>query len=1043
MKISVKGLVTLSFITLSVLLFLTSLPNLHFNHVYAQTQNVTLSGSPTSLPILTYENFILGIHLHYPSNWQYNNGNTNVTLGPSRDQIGILSIAGPTMGLNISIEERARILINNQKINNTDYHLDESRSTTIHGNPAYVWTHIQKFSNGTVSKGINVVVEDPKNPNKSWFISFGPESLSTYNSLLPDVRNIINSLELISSSSSSLPFTNTIQGAFMALANNNNNTNTNKGSTNQDNLFHFSSTERAANISNSTGNITQQLSLTNPVNLTISGENQNPRISVGENGNIYVVWENFTGDQILFSKSTDDGNTFSKPILVNTGGRGNEPQISASGNNVYILWEKRYNMIGFSKSTDDGATFNNETTWGNESSSDISKAQLAVFDNNVYILMYGSDSHPHPLLFMRSTDAGSHFDKPVKVSTNVTVDSTNFPQIALSNNGNIIVAWYSGDKILTKRSTDHGTTFNNNVVTLFTRGSCTSDLKISYSLNNIHAVCIMEGHEKREGEVPGTHYILDYKILLYVKSSDNGDTFSDPVSLTDKEHSDVDNAPFIFSNENDVYIAFDNYGGSKNYKDIYFARSSDSGNTFHNPLNVSNETKESAISNMKVIGNNIYITWNNENNARPLIFAASTSGGTIFGHPMNLSKSNSYSSQPDLAVYHKKAYAVWRSGHDTTRAVIQFAAITQNCNMNCMNQEMGNNSNQVNNKKTVELYSKQNAMTSVTENTSTPKLPTQCNGYNSTCAPILSSKPSSPSNSSIGSVNHELVVNVVPNQTVNENSTVVLLGIASDLDPNSKISYLWKQIAGPLVTLKGNDTATPTFIAPATASSDTDLKFALTAKDDKGAESINPAIVTIKVKHANLSPSQTNNNNNNFTSINDTINSLHISPGQQQLNPTNKVNGFVAIYLKGAGLTLQIPKNWFEKKFDGKSISFCSDSDCHSANMTIDVQTFNPTPGSYFSSVNDLPQNVFNGVLYSERLSGLQILQIHPLGYNHQDVLFSFHDPVSGQDAVGLGVHLIGNGHLYVIHFVATKETWNAFMPVIVYITSTWHYNIR
>jgi hypothetical protein len=51
---------------------------------------------------------------------------------------------------------------------------------------------------------------------------------------------------------------------------------------------------------------------------------------------------------------------------------------------------------------------------------------------------------------------------------------------------------------------------------------------------------------------------------------------------------------------------------------------------------------------------------------------------------------------------------------------------------------------------------------------------------------------------------------VVFNQTVNQNTTVVLLGIASDPDPNSTINYSWKQISGPVVTLKESNTTTPT-----------------------------------------------------------------------------------------------------------------------------------------------------------------------------------------------------------------------------------------
>src|SRR6476661_1994426 len=80
-------------------------------------------------------------------------------------------------------------------------------------------------------------------------------------------------------------------------------------------------------------------------------------------------------------------------------------------------------------------------------------------------------------------------------------------------------------------------------------------------------------------------------------------------------------------------------------------------------------------------------------------------------------------------------------------------------------------------------------------------------------------------------VNHPPVVKVGPNQTVNENATVMLVGFAFDPDPNDKLSYLWKQIAGPVVKLTNNTSTNPSFTAPH-VSSDTQLKFLLSAKDD-------------------------------------------------------------------------------------------------------------------------------------------------------------------------------------------------------------------
>ncbi len=99
-------------------------------------------------------------------------------------------------------------------------------------------------------------------------------------------------------------------------------------------------------------------------------------------------------------------------------------------------------------------------------------------------------------------------------------------------------------------------------------------------------------------------------------------------------------------------------------------------------------------------------------------------------------------------------------------------------------------------------------------------------------------------------VNHPPVVKAGPDQTVEENGTVVLHGIANDSDPGDIISYSWRQMAGHAVKLSSSNSKNPSFIAPK-VSVDTQLRFALTARDDRGATSITPANVTITVEHIN------------------------------------------------------------------------------------------------------------------------------------------------------------------------------------------------
>jgi len=120
---------------------------------------------------------------------------------------------------------------------------------------------------------------------------------------------------------------------------------------------------------------------------------------------------------------------------------------------------------------------------------------------------------------------------------------------------------------------------------------------------------------------------------------------------------------------------------------------------------------------------------------------------------------------------------------------------------------------------------------------------------------ISTSGPNGTSNTNVvPSINHPPVAKVGPDQTVNENATVNLVGFAIDPDPDDKVSYSWMQIAGPAIALTAANTDTPSFTAPYNLPSDTPLKFTLTAKDNKGAESTNPATVTILVKHINHPP---------------------------------------------------------------------------------------------------------------------------------------------------------------------------------------------
>lgn len=97
---------------------------------------------------------------------------------------------------------------------------------------------------------------------------------------------------------------------------------------------------------------------------------------------------------------------------------------------------------------------------------------------------------------------------------------------------------------------------------------------------------------------------------------------------------------------------------------------------------------------------------------------------------------------------------------------------------------------------------------------------------------------------------HAPVASVKPVEAVDEGTHVKLEGSATDEDGETAFVYTWKQVdGGPLVSLSGGDTASPSFIAP-DVDEETELSFQLVVGDGK-LES-KPAKVTVLVLDASL-----------------------------------------------------------------------------------------------------------------------------------------------------------------------------------------------
>jgi hypothetical protein len=125
-----------------------------------------------------------------------------------------------------------------------------------------------------------------------------------------------------------------------------------------------------------------------------TGASQHPQIATTDN-KIYVVWEDntYSNKEILFTKSTDGGNSFGHILnLSNTLGDSYNEEISAFGDNVYVVWQEHYGLVE-------------------------------------------KDS----IFFKASSDGGDTFGDSVKISDNAVVSS--YPKVAAGGNNVAYVVW--------------------------------------------------------------------------------------------------------------------------------------------------------------------------------------------------------------------------------------------------------------------------------------------------------------------------------------------------------------------------------------------------------------------------------------------------------------------------------------------------------------------------------------------------------------------------------------------------------------------------
>ncbi|MDQ3869470.1 MAG: glycoside hydrolase [Thermoproteota archaeon] len=345
-----------------------------------------------------------------------------------------------------------------------------------------------------------------------------------------------------------------------------------------------------------------------------SGRSDEPQITaVGSN--IYVVWrDNSSGkDQIYFKRSSDSGNSFypTEDLSKNNGSSTN-PQITAIGDNVYTVWSDTTTGNGdiyFKSSADNGTSFASSKNLSRNLNGTAHFPQLKAIGNNVYVVWQDETPERGGIRFRASNDNGNNFSITRVLSQKNDVNA-NSPQLAVSKN-TVYIVWEDNSRsgngtssknfdLLFRVSTNGGSNFTNTKVLTKNPGD-SFDPQITISGDNMYAVW----EDNTAGEGTSLNWKVRFRAVLY-----NGANTTDTKILSENT-GEVADDPQIAASGNKLYVVWSDlyqrmYPGMF---DVFFTFSNDEGRNFSQPVNLSSNQGSSTLPRIVTSQDNVYIVW--------------------------------------------------------------------------------------------------------------------------------------------------------------------------------------------------------------------------------------------------------------------------------------------------------------------------------------------------------------------------------------------------------------------------------------------------
>jgi hypothetical protein len=377
----------------------------------------------------------------------------------------------------------------------------------------------------------------------------------------------------------------------------------------------------------------------------------------------------------LPSADAQPSSTTSSQNLSANPGNSTDAQIAVQQNNVYVVWSDATTGNGdiyFKRSVDNGTSFGATENLSINSTALSSSPQISAVGSNVYLAWTEPMKGNNEVLFRYSNDSGVSFRGKREISNTLSVngDYALFPSLSAIGS-NVYVVWQdkvSGNyEILLRESNDGGSKFSG--IKNLSRNNTGDSIspRIVSSGNNVYVVW--------------TDYEPGKNEIFLRASNDNAATFGGIKNVSWSEGDSYDPKMAVAGNSS-VYVLWEDSSFRDFTFDLIFRASNNAADTFQNKVNIGRYVGEIADhGQIAGTGNNIFVIWSEAPRysyppSYKIFLEASRDSGKSFEDAISLSPGPGNSIDPQIAVSEKNktVFVVW-SEITNGNSEIQFVKI--------------------------------------------------------------------------------------------------------------------------------------------------------------------------------------------------------------------------------------------------------------------------------------------------------------------------------------------------------------------------------